>query len=265
MFIVNIEYPGTFLKLPDRNKEFEINNLISSMETAIIDMAITLTMFVDCQEEYAAEDLRDSWEKDRQLRMRIEEEYRDKLHNEHDFYSQHEVHRLETEKLYRQEKINAGEVPESYKRRFASIHAHSFLSSADTFSKYLSVLVEEIELDHVKNLKQQFNDTFPTLAKIRNSAQHSEDRSRGYGKPADVRKKVKMDLKPIDNGFIKAEGGGVLALSNLSGDRLGYTIDDGSYQEFEINQSSLGLVTDLFQQLINGFQWTGPVKISPHI
>jgi hypothetical protein len=269
MFIVNIEYPGTWLELPDKDKAFEMKSLISSMETAVTDMAITLTMFVDCQrashEEHSSEAFKDSWERDRQLRMRIEDEYRNKLPKEHDFYNQHEYHRLETEKLYRQEKLKSGEVPRSYKHRFAFIHAHSYLSSADTFSKYLSVLADETELDHVIKIKEQFNDTFPSLAKIRNSAQHSEDRSRGYGKPAGVRKKVKMDLKPIDNGFIKAEGGGVLALSNLNGDRLGYTIDDGTYQEFEINQNSFGLVADLFQQLINGFQWSGPVEISPHI
>ena len=209
--------------------------------------------------------MRDIWEFDRQLRMRIEQEYRAALPNENDFYNHHDYHRAETEKLYRQEKLNSGEVPISYKHRISFIHAHSFLSSADTFSKYLSVLVDEIELDHVKDLKKQLEDAFPSLAKIRNSAQHSEDRSRGYGKPTDVRKKVKMNLKPIDNGFIKAEGGGVLALSNLNGNRLGYTIDDGSYQEFEISQNSLGVVANLFQHLINVFQWTDPVEFSPHI
>jgi len=269
MFIVNIEYPGTWLEFPDKNKAFEIKNLISSMETAVIDMAITLTMFIECQqknqEEYSSDTMRDSWELDRQLRMRIEQEYRAALPNENDFYNNHDYHRTETEKLYRKEKLNSGEIPRSYKHRISFIHAHSFLSSADTFSKYLSVLADETELAHVKNLKKQLEDTFPSLSKIRNSAQHSEDRSRGYGKPADVRKKVKMDLKPIDNGFIKAEGGGVLALSNLNGNRLGYTIDDGTYQEFEISQNTLGVVADLFQHLINGFQWTGPVEISPHI
>lgn len=269
MFIVNIEYPGTWLEFSDKNKAFEIKNIISSMETAVIDMAIALTMFLECQqktqEEYNSDTMRDSWELDRQLRMRIEQEYRAALPNKNDFYNNHDYHRTETEKLYRKEKLNSGVIPRSYKNRISFIHAHSFLSSADTFSKYLSVLAVEAELDHVKKLKKQLEDTFPSLAKIRNSAQHSEDRSRGYGKPADVRKKVKMDLKPIDNGFIKAEGGGVLALSNLNGNRLGYTIDDGTYQEFEISQNSLGVVAGLFQNLINGFQWTGPVEISPHI
>ena len=269
MIIVNIEYPGTWLEFPDKDKAFEIENLISSMETAVTDMAITLTMFVDCQqashEEHRSEASKDSWEFDRQLRMQIEEEYRNKLPHEHDFYNQHEDHHLEIEKIYRQEKIKTGEVPRSYKHRFLFIHAHSFLSSADTFSKYLSVLADETELDHVKNIKQQFENSFSSLSKIRNSAQHSEDRIRGYGKPAQVKKKIKMDLKPIDNCLIKSEGGGVLALSNLNGDRLGYTIDDGTYQEFEINQNSLNVVANLFQQLINDFQWKGSVKTSPHI
>lgn len=269
MFIVNIEYPGTWLELPDKHKAFEVKNLISSMETAITDMAITLTMFVDVQlrshEEHASQSTSEPWERDRQLRMNIEQKYRSELTNENDFYSNHDHHRAEIEKLYRQEKLNSGVVPRSYKHRFSFIHAHSFLSSVDTFSKYLAVLSDETGLEHVQSINQQLENDFPSLSKIRNSAQHSEDRSRGYGKPADVRKKVKMDLKPIDNGFIKAEGGGVLALSNLNGNRLGYTIDDGTYQEFEISQATLGRVADLFQSLINGFEWSGPIQLSPHI
>ena len=36
-----------------------------------------------------------------------------------------------------------------------------------------------------------------------------------------------MELKPINNNLIKAENGGVLVMSSLNGDRLGYTVDDG--------------------------------------
>jgi hypothetical protein len=269
MFIVNIEYPGTWLDFPDKNKAFEAKNILSSMDTAIIDMAISLTMFTDCQQKELLNHTRKShmelWERNRELRMHIEKEYRKGLIGEHDFYGNYEYHRMEIEKIYRREKFKSGDIPNSYKNRFVFIHAHSFLSSADTFYKYLSVLYEETEIEHVKLIKKQLEDALPTLSKIRNSAQHSEDRSRGYGKPADVRKKVKMDLKPIDNGSIKAEGGGIVALSNLSDNKLGYTIDDGSYQESEISQSTLHLISDLFQKLINGFQWTGSPELSPHI
>ena len=60
--------------------------------------------------------------------------------DENDFYTNHEYHRAKTEKLYRQEKLNSGEVPRSYKSRFSFIHAHSFLSLVDSFYKYLSVI-----------------------------------------------------------------------------------------------------------------------------
>lgn len=100
MFIVNIEYPGTWLKLQDTEKTSDVESLLSSMDTSLIDMAITLTMFVDCQQnsysEHTSENIEVSWERDRQLRIQIEKNYRDGLANENDFYSNHEHHRAET-------------------------------------------------------------------------------------------------------------------------------------------------------------------------
>lgn len=254
MFIVNIEYPGTWLELPNRENVSELTSIISLMETTIIDMAITLTMFMDCQQksslEHTSDNIKDLWERDRQLRMHIEKDYRDGLDDENDFYTNHEYHRAKTEKLYRQEKLNSGEVPRSYKNRFLFIHAHSFLSLVDSFYKYLSVISDETNLEHVKDIKEQFEEAFPLLSKVRNSAQHSEDRIRGYGRS----KKKKMDLQ-----------GGFLGLSNLNGDLLGYTIDDGTYQEFSISHETLIRVSKLFQNLLNGFSWTGSIRFSPHV
>ena len=34
MFIVNIEYPGTWLELPDREKAYDVESLLSSMDTS---------------------------------------------------------------------------------------------------------------------------------------------------------------------------------------------------------------------------------------
>lgn len=238
------------------------------METAITDMAITLTMFQNSQLRFNTdllfEPTKDDYERDNQLRMHIENEYRKKLPNENAFYNNYNLHRSENEKIYRQEKLKSGKIPNSYKHRISFVHAHGFLSAADTFSKYLSVLSAETKLDHVKDLQEKFEARLPSLTKIRNSMQHTEDRIRGYGKPADVRKKIKMDLKPIDNGIIKAKGG-VIGLSNLNDNRLGYTIVDGTYQELEISETTLGFVADIFQSLLKGFQWSGPTVISPHM
>ena len=269
MFIVNIEYPGTWLELPDKNKSFLVSNLISSMETAVIDLAVSLTMFnesmLNDKKENNSKNMEEEWNRKNELRNKIENEYKNKLPSQNDFYENHEFHRGEIEKIYRDEILNSGIVPDSYKHRFVFIHAHSFLSSADTFSKYLSVVSEETELEFVVKLLYEFDNSFPSLRKIRNSSEHSEDRSRGYGKPADVRKKQKMELKPINNNLIKADNGGVLVMSSLNGDRLGYTVDDGSYQEFDINMNTLGLIVDVFQRLINGFEWRGSRRINPHV
>ena len=269
MFIVNIEYPGTWLELADNDKSFSVSSLISSMETAIIDLAISLTMFnesvLKSREEHSSERMKENGDRNSELRNKIENEYRGNLKDSNDFYQNHEHHRAEIEKIYREEMLKTGAIPDSYKHRFVFIHAHSFLSSADTFSKYFSVVSEETKLVFVAELLKEFDKELPSLRKIRNSSEHSEDRARGYGKPADVRKKKKMELKPIDNNLIKAENGGVLVMSSLNGDKLGYTIDDGTYQEFDINANTLGFIADIFQRLINGFEWRGPKQFNPHV
>lgn len=269
MLIVNIEYPGTWLELPDKDTSFSISNLISSMENTIQDLAITLTMFNESvlknKQEYNSENIEEQWNIDNKLRSKIENEYISKLPKQNVFYENYEFHRQETDKLYREEKCKSGLIPNSYKHRVPYIHAHSFLSAADSFSKYLSVISNDTEIKFVADLLKEFNNALPTLRKIRNSAEHIEDRTRGYGKPADVRKKQKMELKPINNNLIKAENGGVLALSNLNGHKLGYTIDDGTYQELDINVDTLKFISDIFQRLINGFEWSGPKQLKPHI
>lgn len=269
MIIVNVEYPGTWLELPDKDKAFLVSNIITSMETAIIDLAISLTMFNESvmkgREERDSENMEERWNRSSELRNNIENEYKNNLNNPNDFYENHELHRVQVEKIFRDKILKTGVVPDSYKHRFVFIHAHSFLSSADTFSKYLSVVSDETSMEFVAELLKELDDGLPSLRKIRNSSEHSEDRSRGYGKPADVRKKQKMDLKPIDNNLIRAKNGGVLVMSSLNGDKLGYTVDDGTYQEIEINMNTLGFITNIFQRLINGFEWKGPVRINPHV
>ncbi|NVN83338.1 hypothetical protein [Vibrio sp. Scap16] len=265
LYVVNIEYPGTWIQSDNDNKAFELNNLLSSMETHLNDMAISLTMFEEAANRSSVHrDHQGEWERDRELRQQVESHYKQSLPFENEIYQNYDYHRAEIEKLVREEKLKRGITPSSYERRYVFIHAHSFISSADSFSKFLNVLAEESELSVVSEIVEELNTNLPALRKVRNSAQHSEDRSRGYGKPADVRKKKKMDLKPVDNGMIKSESG-VLALSCLNGNRLGYTIDDGSYQEVEISLNTLAYFSELFHNVLNSFRWHGPARLTPHI
>ncbi|HIF9167453.1 TPA: hypothetical protein ACX6QH_002672 [Photobacterium damselae] len=265
MYIANIEYPGTWIQSENDNKAFELSNLLSSMETHLADMAISLTMFEEvARNSSVRRDHAVEWEKDRALRQQVENEYKQGLPTDEDIYQNYDYHRSEIEKLVRREKLKQGIIPRSYEHRYVFIHAHSFISSADSFSKFLNVLAEESELSAISELIEELNTNLPALRKVRNSAQHSEDRSRGYGKPADVRKKKKMDLKPVDNGMIKSDSG-VLALSCLNGNRLGYTIDDGSYQDVEISVNTLAYLSEIFQKALNCFEWHGPVQLKPHM
>ncbi len=179
MFIVNLEYSGTWLEFPDKDKAFEIQNHLLSMETALADMAIALTMFHESQlrshAEHTSGNTKENWERDRHLRLQIEDEYRSGLSNPTEYYTNYDVHRIETEKRFRQVKLESGEIPRSYKHRFSFIHAHSFLSATDTFAKFLTVIAEETSLQHVNQILAEFEANFPTLKKVRNSAQHVED------------------------------------------------------------------------------------------
>jgi hypothetical protein len=147
------------------------------------------------------------------------------------------------------------EIPESYKQRFPFIHAHSFSYAADRFTKLLFVVAQETGLDHVKQLQTELGDKFPHLRKIVNSVRHVEER---ISRRSDTEKK-KMNLKPIDNEALKAPHG-ALMIDVLRNNKFGYTIDDGSYQEFEISQSTFEYMVNIFQRLINGFQWKGPAR-----
>ncbi|EMH8372094.1 hypothetical protein JEP63_00430 [Proteus mirabilis] len=265
MYILNIEYPGTWIQLDDKDKAFELNNLLFSMENHLIDMAIVLTLFEDSyKNNYFHLDHEAEWEKNRALSQKVESEYRANLHQKDEFYHNYEFHRNEVDKLIRNEKLKKGVLPSCYSNRLPFIYAHSFLSSADSFVKFLNVLAQESPTHNILELVDDVYTNLPALRQVRNSAQHSEDRSRGYGKPADVKKKKKMKLQPISNEMIKADGG-VLALSCLNGNKLGYTIDDGSYKEVEISVNTLSFIHEIFNKTLKSFDWIGPKQLKPHI
>jgi hypothetical protein len=83
---------------------------------------------------------------------------------------------------------------DSYSRRLLFIYAESFLLSADRFAKFLSVLNKDIDFDQLKKLQCDLDQKFPTLTKIRNSVQHLEVGSRGYGTIKDSKAKSNSTL-----------------------------------------------------------------------
>ena len=53
-------------------------------------------------------------------------------------------------------------------------------------------------------------------------------------------------------------------LENLANNRFGTVMADGHYGEVEISPVVLGQVRDLFQGIINSFEWDGYVRHEPN-
>lgn len=48
---------------------------------------------------------------------------------------------------------------------------------------------------------------------------------------------------------------GFLGLSNLEGNQLCYTFDDGTYQRVAISAATLETMTRILNQLLSSFEW----------
>jgi len=266
MYIVELQYPGTWLQLANEDKAWEISKLIMSMDKQIIDMAIVLGLFEEetrkVASDFAYENARQQWEQDRDLRFEIQSRYIEEL-GEEAFYKNYDRLIMIIDREMNRKKWQSGSLPRSYQFRLPFIYAHSFLYALDSFGKFLDVIAGEDGIpDTVCSIRDGFYTALPSLSKIRNSALHIEDRIRGFGTIEQTKRKEKMKLQPINNRMFKVPHGG-LVLSSLNGNRLGYTIDDGSLQEIEVGKTTLDIASEVLQKLINSFDWCGEPESKP--
>ncbi|WP_046007313.1 hypothetical protein [Pseudoalteromonas rubra] len=112
-----------------------------------------------------------------------------------------------------------------------------------------NVLFETAPSEH------QFREVFfknSSVGKIRNSALHIEDHSRGFGTWKDKKKGKKMETSDF------------LGLINLEGSFLCSTIDDGIYKKVEISVGVFNILGQIMNHLLASFQWEGSPRIKPH-
>lgn len=253
-----IRYPGTRLDLSDDEEAWRTQNLLSLLESEFTDAAVSLNMFLQARSARSSRAREKNWEEAAERRMRVGERIREEV-GDAAYYGDLNAFHERVELESKREAWEAGIVPDSYQRRTAFILAHAFLYAVDAFGKILNVLAGEpgmpAELQHAL---EQFQEHFPRVSDIRNSALHIEDRGRGqdrHGKP--------LDLKPMENEAISAPGGGVLALSNLTNDRLGYTLEDGEHAELAVSLENAARLQGVLQQVLDCFAWKGPSRIVP--
>ena len=249
MYLYELNYPGTWLQLENDEIRFEIEGLLRALEGILTEAAIALSMFEESRSQRS--DARLEWDRDAELRQQVDDEIRREVGD--DYYRNFNTYRLLLGKRMRAKKAELGILPRSYLHKIPFIHAHTFVYAVDSFGKYLEVLQEYAQIpEEIGKCSDEFDRLLPSVRKIRNSALHIEDRSRGYGPPWDKKKGKKMEI----HGF--------LGLSNLEGNCLCYTIDDGSYQSVEISSNVLGILVSLANRILASFEWSGPARTEPN-
>ncbi len=215
MYIAEIIRPGTWLDLANRDVSFEVEGMLHSLEGRVAEAAIALTMFESAS--LSRGDPSSEWERNAAICREIDDLLRKEAGEF--YYRDFDRFRLESERRVLKRKAELGIVPRSYAHKIPFIHAHTFVYAVDSFGKFLDELSDyEVLPSALKEIRESFNSQLPMVRKIRNSALHIEDRSRRYASLGDKKKGKRMQV----DGF--------LGLSNLEGNQLCYTIDDGSYQ-----------------------------------
>ena len=204
----------------------------------------------------------ENWERDSQRRSEIRRTIEQERSGFQSLEDRDEIY-FETEIRFKREKWSNGAVPREFEHNLPFIYARTFLYALDAFDKFLGVLAKEENVPaEVATYHSKIAEAFPHLRGVRNTAQHLEDRTRGLGAG---RNPQPLELKPIENEFINAPGGGVLALNCLNGSRYGSTMSDGHYGEIDVSPESMQRLKEILEAVLLLFKWRGPKQHAPNV
>lgn len=261
MYIFEITKPGTWLDCDDREWSWEIEGILRSLEGQFYEANLALNMFLHSITRDRSVHSREQWEADSRRRSEIRQEIESKLEHPYDHSSWDEVY-LQTEIQFKREQWQSGRMPREFEHNQAFMHARAFLYALDSFDKFFNVLKASPNIpEQITELHERLGEAFPDLRGVRNTSQHMEDRSRGLGAG---RNPKPLELKPIDNQMIKADGG-ALVLNCLNGTKYGNTMADGHYGEVDVSPESMASLREIFQETLDAFKWKGSKSHLPSI
>jgi hypothetical protein len=265
MHVLVLRHHGTWLAgdmAPEDRREAE--SLFHLLESALTDVAISLALFEHAQEASRAEA---ALERENRGRPDIAEQivrarYEVALSAEKDPKTTWSMAMATSEQLRAEVQLarwEAGEVPRSYRDRFPFLYAKAFTYALDTIAKTLRTLRNLEGAPRAAGAAcDAFDQAFPQLVHVRNSAHHPEDRVRGKGP-----KGQPIALQPLVNDVINAPGGGVLVVDQLINNRYGGTLADGSYGEVEVSLRSATLAQHAVQAALDAWPWRGWPRTEP--
>jgi hypothetical protein len=134
-----------------------------------------------------------------------------------------------------------------YKACLNGVYAKAFVFALHVIEKLLRRLSQDDMHPSVKvqSLYDEYKGIFGPLKHIRDSAIHIEDRGRGVTR--------KQDPIPAR----------ILVIGGFVGNSFSFTGEDGKLYEVEISETTLEAARRLIQDIINVYQWIGPVLCRP--
>lgn len=257
MDIFELHYPGTWIEAVQN--QHQVTTLLYQLESQLADAAMGLILFNNARSRPRSEP---GWlrrkDRSREIARRMEADLPANLTPGENHTRLREIPKAASLEASRNDWAN-GALPDSYEHRLPFIHAHTAVYALDSIGKILKALSGMGLPVGVTDALNDYRSMLPNLVAVRDSAHHSEDRARGLD-----RNHQPLTLQPINNAMISAPNGGVLALSNLNGNLLGYTAGDGHYREVEISSISVAAAQTSIQKAIDSFTWTGPSRVVPN-
>lgn len=251
MHIIKLKYPGQILDLDNDVSCHEIQMTLKQLENSLVDASIAIFLFQKAQTNYRETVVNYRFKKRNIEAENFRNQFRKDIENGTNF-TQKKYVGLETLDES-QKKLN--HIPNHYFFSEIQLHAHSFLYSIDCYSKCLNNLGDYSETSNfLQEFKEEFDILLPSIRKIRNSVAHIEDRIVGI-KARDRGKKRKLEYKCGDH----------LKLGMLSGNKLGYTIDNGTFKEIAVEINTVKLLENMTNRIIEKFKWKGVEFISPSV
>ena len=214
MTVFEILYPGTWIELADRDVAYKVRLYLSTIESALNDAAMAMSLFEQAMEhqpkgtENGSNSLSVAAGPDDPEKFDSAQFARECGGSPEAFLRELSLRALEA----RRRRWRSGEIPQVYSSRLPFIYARSFLFSVWTIGKLFDQITkcEGLPPDAIAAAKD-FATAFPTLKGLRDSSAHVDERVSGQARGAPI------DSQPIENRFVSAPGGGVLLVENLLG------------------------------------------------
>jgi hypothetical protein len=272
MYLVELRYPGGWVKLPDNSVAFKAQSLLHSIEGELVSLALALDGFQSAltkNDDLIEAARAEMYRKREDLRRRAEGGVSDNAQDPEaraqrppldDLFRQRDPRvYLEAKLTEHRQRLAEGVEPQVYTHRRMFLYARTFLLTADLILSLLDKLSGIVgSPPELEAVIASLEGALPNLHKTRNSSAHIEQRLVGERQNGKA-----IDAKPYESlPFIKTAGGGML-IENLEGTWFGSTLENGDHGKINVVPETIDTLVAHVQQAINALQWTGHPSVYP--